>query len=280
MVSYRCAPSDVRSYIPFWLLTRVALPSAPTFLASFCLVGSVLAEDGQSKVRGLGDVSFFLTTTFMSDYRLNGYTQTNFKPSMQVSLIAAHDSGFFINAIATTVSNQIYLNGFAEVDLLIGKRFDLSEKMSLELGVMPLFYPGANAPPLGGVKTSYNAMTVFGVLEYEGFRFRTNWMPTNYPGTPESRNSIYLNLSYRRPIFDEINITASIGFQSFRNQVNARLQPFPYYFDYSFGLEWRKNIWVLAIAAIGSAPNNYYLTVSGQPAGRLGAMGSISFSFQ
>ena len=85
-----------------------------------------------------------LTATAVSDYTLNGISQTQGDAALQVSLDWAGDSGLYVGAWTSNVDFGEGDNTSNEIDLYIGKYWQLNDTIGLDLGLAYYTYHGAS----------------------------------------------------------------------------------------------------------------------------------------
>jgi len=85
-----------------------------------------------------------LTNTVVSDYTLNGISQTQEDPALQVSLDWAGDNGLYIGAWTSNVDFGPAYKTSTEIDYYIGNYWQLNEKMGLDAGIAYYTYHGAS----------------------------------------------------------------------------------------------------------------------------------------
>ena len=81
----------------------------------------------------------------VSDYRFRGITQTCGRPAVQGGADIAHDGGFFAGTWASNVSGNEYPGGSLEWDFYGGWNFKLSDDVTIPVGAIHYYYPGANS---------------------------------------------------------------------------------------------------------------------------------------
>ena len=93
------------------------------------------------------------TLTLASDYLFNGVTQTDENPALQGSLDWAGESGWYAGAWGSNVDFGDDTN--LEVDIYAGYYQDLSENMSLDIGIAQYTYHGAGYSSDGNYPEAY-----------------------------------------------------------------------------------------------------------------------------
>lgn len=108
----------------------------------------------------LADVS--ATVNLTSDYTFNGVSQTGNDPALQGSLDYAGADGFYTGAWASTVDFGSAEDTNAELDVYVGKYFQLDAKTGLDAGIAYYTYHGDSASdtynyPEAYAKFNYNS---------------------------------------------------------------------------------------------------------------------------
>ncbi len=89
------------------------------------------------------DVS--LTTTAVSDYTLNGISQTQGDPALQASLDWSGKNGLYTSLWTSDVDFGAADKTSREIDLYIGKYWQLNKKIGLDAGIAYYTYHGASS---------------------------------------------------------------------------------------------------------------------------------------
>jgi len=88
------------------------------------------------------DVS--LTNTAVTDYTLNGISQTQGDPALQTSLDWAGKNGLYVGAWTSNVDFGVADKTSQEIDYYIGNYLQLNEKIGLDAGIAYYTYHGAS----------------------------------------------------------------------------------------------------------------------------------------
>jgi len=84
-----------------------------------------------------------LTTTAVSDYTLNGISQTGSDPALQVSLDWAGENGLYAGTWTSNVDFRPFENSRNEIDYYIGKYSQLNKAVGVDTGIAYYTYHGA-----------------------------------------------------------------------------------------------------------------------------------------
>jgi uncharacterized protein (TIGR02001 family) len=106
---------------------------------------ALAAAPAQAQTR-LDAAGLTLTATpgLSTDYLFRGISQTRNRPAAQLTLEAAHDSGFYAGAFASNVAFA-GTNARQELDLLAGYRFE-ALGIGWDVGAIYYTYPGYDRP--------------------------------------------------------------------------------------------------------------------------------------
>lgn len=198
----------------------------------------------------------------VSDYLFRGISQTQHRPTWQVTLEAVHKSGIYVGSFGSGVSNAAYANGSgSEIDLYGGWRYTLSEGQSLDLGLVTYWYPGAQYVGADGKRISFDTQEFKAAYNWGSFNV-TGWVsPTKTwfgfaydPLTGERRStagSSYLELNWNPALTDSVTLNLHAGSQRYRG-ISA------YNFaDAKVGVTWVIDHWSLAAAVTHNTGDVY-----------------------
>lgn len=167
-----------------------------------------------------GDIEGNITLT--SDYVFRGFSQTNEKPAIQGGFDYGFATGFYLGTWASNVNFGD--DASSEVDLYAGYAFDLTESVSLDFSYVYFAYPG-ETKALNYSEYVANA----GVGD---FNFSLVYS-TDYFGS--DANASIFNIDYETDIFDNVNLSAHIGYSDV-DQDSFFSAGKDSYLDYSIGL--------------------------------------------
>jgi uncharacterized protein (TIGR02001 family) len=142
-----------------------------------------------------------LTNTVVSDYTLNGISQTQGNPALQVSLDWGGMDGLYAGIWTSRVDFGTADKTSNEVDYYVGKYWQLNEKTGLDVGIAYYSYHGASFSddynyPEAHAKFSYNSS--FGDSELNF------WFTNNY-GNLGADNSVVV-LAHKFKVAEGHNI--------------------------------------------------------------------------
>jgi uncharacterized protein (TIGR02001 family) len=214
-------------------------------------------------------VSYNVAAT--SEYRYRGLSQTRFDPALQGGADYTHSpSGFYAGTWLSTIkwTKDLGGDGDVEVDLYAGKRGQLSEAVSYDVGGLYYWYPSNDLNP------DANTFEVYGQLGIGPAYLKYSHSTTNLFGTPDSKQSGYLDLGANVPVtaVEGLVLNLHVGRQRVKN--NGGLS----YTDYKVGLTKDFGIASVSLAWI-RADTESYLSPQGRNLGKSAAVLSVSKTF-
>jgi len=194
---------------------------------------SVHAEEAKPA----NEVSFNAAVT--SDYRYRGISQTRLKPALQGGADYVNNpTGFYLGAWASTIkwTKDAGGEGSVELDVYAGKRGQISEDFSYDVGVLRYQYEYAPA----------NTTEIYGQLGYGPATLKYSHSTSNLFGFADSENSGYLDFSANFDIGNGFIANLHAGRQSVRHNAAAE------YTDWKIGATRDLGFATLAAAVIGT----------------------------
>lgn len=222
-----------------------------------------------------GGFSLSGNAAIVSDYRFRGYSQTDFRPAVQVGIDLTHSSGFYLGNWNSNVSNYVFTDGNLEMDFYGGWKGDLGHGLGLDVGVLQYYYPGSSSPKGG----SYKNTDLYLGLSYANYSLKYSYTPTDFFSAPDSKGTWYLDGSATFDLGDGWGLMAHLGYQKLKNQTNMDGDSLGHYVDYKVGVTKDLSGWVVGLAAVGASKDNWLPTKYGHPSGRIGAVFSVALAF-
>lgn len=197
--------------------------------------------------------------TLTSDYRFRGISQSFKLPAVQGGIDWAHDSGFYLGNWNSSISGNQYPNGASlEMDFYGGYKFAVGKDITMDVGALYYYYPGAfyngfaGKPKydnfelyLGGTMGPFSAKVFFAISDFFGLDSTT--------GGKSSSGSYYIDLNYSTEIAPKLTLGAHLGYQNVRNYSDLS------YVDYKIGVTYDWTGWLLGAAIVGTnADKNLY----------------------
>lgn len=230
-------------------MKKIILVSA---LSTVVACGLANAQDNQPD----HDVSF--NAAVVSDYRYRGISQTRLKPALQGGVDYTHNpSGFYVGAWGSTIKwTRDAGGGNVEVDVYGGKRGELGNKFTYDVGVLTYVYPSNRLSP------SANTTELYGQLGFGPAYVKYSHAVTNLFGVANSKNSGYLDVGANIDLANDFVLNLHAGRQHVRNVAGAS------YTDWKVGITKDFGIVTGSLAAIGAnidvfAPNGKNLARNG-----------------
>ncbi|ATX82996.1 hypothetical protein Ga0123462_2161 [Mariprofundus ferrinatatus] len=150
---------------------KSAIFSSSTLLLCFFLLCSDALADEASEFSVSSNIGI------TSDYTSRGLRMSWGEPAIQLGVDLLHQSGWYVSAWGSQVSDDYYANGTLELDLYLGHGGSLTDLIAYDFGVGAYFYPGANyshAAPKG----AYPDKRYDTVEAYLGFTY--DWLTLKY----------------------------------------------------------------------------------------------------
>ncbi|WP_343728622.1 TorF family putative porin [Duganella sp.] len=159
------------------------------FVAALAAVFSAHAEEAAPAATPDNAVSF--NVAVVSDYRYRGISQTRLQPALQGGADYVNNpTGLYAGAWASTITwiKDAGGDGNVELDLYAGKRGQVSEAVSYDVGVLTYVYASNSLP------VSANTTEIYGQLGYGPAYVKYSHAVTNLFGFADSKNSGYLDV--------------------------------------------------------------------------------------
>ena len=257
-------------------MKKTLLASSLTAVLATCFASPALAQDATDLGAG-----FSLTgnATIVNDYRFRGYSQTNFRPAIQLGFDVSHESGFYLGNWNSNVADNVFNEANLEMDFYGGWRGDLGRGLGLDVGVLQYYYPGSDSTPIDGDGGNFHNTDLYVGLTYDVFSLKYSYTPSDFFNTPDSKGTWYLDATANIPLDDGWGVVAHVGYQKLKNQVDMDGDSIGHYVDYKLGVTKDLNGWVVGLAAVGATDDNWLPTDKGRKSGRLGALFSVSRVF-
>jgi uncharacterized protein (TIGR02001 family) len=207
--------------------------------------------------------------SLVSDYRYRGLSQSGLDPALQGGADYTHNpSGFYAGTWLSTIKwvKDLGGDGNVEWDLYGGKRGELGNGVSYDVGGLYYFYPS------NGLHPSANTFELYSQLGYGPVYLKYSHATTNLFGTPDSKQSGYLDLFANVPLAAGLSLNLHAGRQRVRH--NGGLS----YTDYKIGLTKEFSAATVTLAAI-RADTQAYLSPSGRNLGKARAVLAVTKTF-
>ena len=211
-----------------------------------CAASHAYAEDAAPAAKPDNETSF--NVAVVSDYRYRGISQSRLQPALQGGFDYTHNpSGFYAGTWLSTIkwTKDAGGSGDIEWDLYAGKRGQVSEAVSYDIGVLSYVYPSNDLSHVAGFANA-NTTEIYGQLGYGPAYAKYSYAVTNLFGYVDSKNSGYLDLGANIDVSDGYTINLHAGHQQVKNNGAAS------YTDWKAGVTKDFGLLTGALAVIGT----------------------------
>lgn len=212
----------------------------------------------------------------VSDYRYRGISQSRLEPALQGGVDYTDKSGFYVGAWGSTIKwikDATATDGSVELDLYGGYKGTVGD-VAYDVGYLRYEYVGNKLANVYGYVNA-NTDEVYGAVTYGLFTAKYSHAISDLFGTPDSKNSYYLDLSANFDLGDGYTLTPHVGRQGIKNHSAAS------YNDYSLTLgKDLGNGLLLTGAVVGTnADSGLYVTPAGKFTGKSALVVGLKYSF-
>ncbi|KFI07289.1 TorF family putative porin [Massilia sp. BSC265] len=204
-----------------------------------------------------------------SDYRYRGLSQTRLDPALQGGVDYVHGpTGLYVGTWLSTIkwTKDLGGDGNIEWDLYAGKRGNLGETLTYDVGGLYYWYPDNSLNPRA------NTFEVYGRLGFGPAYVKYSHSTTNLFGTANSKRSGYLDVGADLDVGNGFILNLHAGRQEVNN--NSAFS----YNDYKVGVSKDLGVATLSLAWI-KANTDAYLSPQGKNLGKSGAVLTLSKTF-
>lgn len=228
-----------------------------TALITTCLL-SIFTPLAQAETQA-SSLSYNLSLT--SDYRYRGISQTRLDPALQGGLdYADNQAGWYLGAWGSSIKWIKDTPGAGstplEIDVYGGKKFQINEKVSYDLGVLAYYYANNRLDQIGNKNA--NTLEFYGQINYGPAYLKYSQAVTPLFGINDSRNSYYLDLGSNIELGSGYTLNLHAGYQKVKGLNDSAAS----YQDYKVGVSktlTEAGDWSLALAAHKTtADRNFY----------------------
>jgi uncharacterized protein (TIGR02001 family) len=200
--------------------------------------------------------------TLASDYRFRGLSQTFRLPALQGGFDWTSPAGFYVGNWNSNVSGVQYPHGAGlEMDFYGGYKFEVAKGVTVDVGGLYYYYPGAHYDSLAGSK--YDNFDVYAGVALGDFSLKAFYGVTDFFGLDAttgtnggSKGSTYVEANYATEIAPKLTLGLHVGRQSVRNYGALG------YTDYKAGLTYDWGGWLLGAAVVGTNADKASYTVT------------------
>jgi len=214
-----------------------------------------------------------------SDYRFRGISQSFKLPALQGGFDYAGPGGLYLGNWNSSISGNQYPNGASlEMDFYGGYKVEIAKDVTLDVGALYYFYPGAFYSGFLPSKPKYNNFEVYagvssGPLSVKVFYALSDFFGLNTTSggaNGDSKGSYYIDANYSVEIMPKLTLGAHVGYQSVKNYSALS------YTDYKLGLTYDMDGWMLGANVIGTnADKALYFATDGSKVKRVGETGLV-----
>jgi uncharacterized protein (TIGR02001 family) len=249
---------------------HLPLASAVIFALATMAGGMVQAQEAAAPApEAKPDNEIVYNIAVTNDYRFRGYSQTRLKPAVQGGADWVNNpTGFYAGTWASTIKWVKDGGGDASIewDVYAGKRGNVTEDISYDVGGLGYIYPS------NGLNPSANTFELYGQLSAGPVSLKYSHSLTNLFGFADSKNSQYWDAQLNREIADGYIFNFHVGHQRVKNLSAAG------YTDWKIGLTKDLGIATLAVAYIDTS-TSFYVAPTGKNLGKSGLIVTVSKTF-
>jgi uncharacterized protein (TIGR02001 family) len=238
-------------------------------LLALAMMGNAQAQEAAAAPAAEHQLSYNAALT--TEYRYRGLSQSRFDPALQGGADYTHSpTGFYVGTWLSTIkwTKDLGGDGNVEVDLYGGKRGQITDAISYDVGGLYYWYPSNDLSP------NANTFELYGQVGFGPGYLKYSHSTTNLFGTTDSKQSGYLDLGANVPVtaVEGLVLNLHVGRQRVKN--NSALS----YTDYKVGVTKDFGFASVSLAWI-KANTEAYVDPRGRNLGRSAAVLSVSKTF-
>lgn len=204
-----------------------------------------------------------------TDYRYRGLSQSRLDPALQGGADYVNNpTGLYVGTWLSTIkwTKDLGGDGNIEWDIYGGKRGQITEDVSYDVGGLYYFYPS------NGLPVNANTFELYGQLGYGPAYIKYSHSTSNLFGTGDSKGSGYLDIGANIELMTGLTLNLHAGHQKVAH--NSQYS----YNDLKIGVSKDFGFATVALAAL-KANTSSYLSPSGRNLGKTGLVLSASKTF-
>jgi uncharacterized protein (TIGR02001 family) len=210
-----------------------------------------------------------------SDYRYRGISQSRLQPALQGGVDYADKSGFYVGAWGSTIKfikDSGAAKGNVELDLYGGYK-GTAGAVAYDVGFLRYEYVGNKLGEVTGFANA-NTSEVYGAATFGLVTAKYSHSLTNVFGTPNSKNSYYLDLSAAFDLGNGFTLVPHVGHQMVKNNDAGT------YTDYALTLTKDLGNGLTASAAlVGTDADKVFYTLKDKFNGKSGVTVGLKYAF-
>ena len=243
--------------------------------AALCAAFAAHAAQAQEAAKPDNEVSF--NAAAVSDYRYRGISQTRLQPAVQGGADYVNNpTGLYIGAWASSIkwTKDAGGDGDVELDIYAGKRGQVSDAVSYDVGMLTYVYPSNGLKNVAGFANA-DTTEVYGQLGVGPAYVKYSHAVTNLFGFVDSKNSGYLDVGANIEAGEGFTVNLHAGHQKVKNNEAAD------YTDWKVGATKDFGIVTGALAVVGTngSKTAYASPVNGKFTGKTALVLTISKTF-
>ena len=244
----------------------------PSLLA--LAVGSVSGL-AQAQTAPAAESTLSYNVGVVSDYRYRGISQSRLQPALQGGVDYADKSGFYVGAWASSINfikDSGATKGEVELDLYGGYK-GAAGAIAYDVGFLRYEYVGNKLGQVTGYANA-NTSEVYGAATLGLVTAKYSHSLTNVFGTPNSKNSYYLDLSAALDLGSGFTLVPHLGYQMVKNNTAGT------YTDYALTLSKDLGNGLTATAAVvGTDADKGFYTLKDKFNGKSGVVVGLKYAF-
>jgi len=213
------------------------------------------------------EISFNAAIT--SDYRYRGISQTRLKPALQGGADYVNNpTGLYVGTWLSTIKwiEDAGGDNKFEWDVYLGKRGEIAEGVSYDVGFLAYLYPDHSLP------VSPTTREVYAQVGFGPFALKYSHSLGNLFGFADSKNSTYVDAMFNQEITDGFIFNAHVGHQKVKNNSAAS------YTDWKLGVTKDFGIVSASLAYVDTNTEAYF-SPNGKDLGKKSLVLMISKTF-
>ena len=210
-----------------------------------------------------------------TDYRYRGLSQSRLQPALQGGMDYADKSGFYVGAWGSSIKfikDSGASKGGVELDLYGGYKGAVGD-VAYDVGFLRYEYIGNKLGEVTGFANA-NTSEVYGAATFGLVTAKYSHSLTNVFGTPNSKNSYYLDLSAAFDLGNGFTLVPHVGHQMVKNTDAGT------YTDYALTLNKDLGNGLSASAAVvGTDADKVFYTLKDKFNGKSGVTVGLKYAF-